>query len=170
MAREVYGITGLETTLARLRALPAEVASKNGGIALSALRKGGAVIRDQMKANVRQIVRTPNIGGGDDESTGLLEASITVRRGKRHAALKGERVWVMVPRRKVYPIGKKVKTQFPVARIGQILEYGSARLKSPHPWAGPAFHARKREAVEVIIRETNRGLDAAERKLKGRVR
>ena len=157
--RIVVNVEGLETTLARLEALPAEVVSKSGGPVKAGLRKGALVIRDEMRRNVQTIVDEPD-KDSDTTSTGLLRDSIAVKRGKGHATLKGERYWVMVPKRKRYPTGSGI----PVERVGQMLEYGTSK-RGPMPWAGPAFHAKKAEAMQVIVSEMNRAISTIERRL-----
>lgn len=162
--RTEVSIRGLETTLARLEALPAEIVSKGGGPVRTALRKAALLIRDEMRKNVQAIMDEPNVNGEDD-STGTLRDSITVKRGKPHATLKGERYWVMVPKRKRYAPGGKSKSGIGVETVGQMLEYGTERLVEPKPWAGPAFHAKKLEATLLAVNEVNKGIEAVERKL-----
>ena len=159
MAREVFKVEGLEGVLKSLQELPKEVSQKRGGPVRSALRKGANVIRKQAQANVRAITQEPNVGGGD-YSTGLLEKSITVVRGRPHKTLNGERMFVLVPRRRRYPISKRTPTGIPVVMVGRMLEYGTKRNPA-HPWMGPAFHAKKTEAVNVTIAELKKGIDKA---------
>lgn len=167
MAREVFKIEGLEGVLKSLQDLPKEISQKRGGPVRSALRKGANVIRKQAQANVKQITATPNVGGGD-YSTGLLAKSITVVRGRPHKTLNGERMFVLVPRRRRYPISKRTPTGIPVVMVGRMLEYGFNVTKKgrtfkrdPMPWMGPAFHAKKTEAVNVTIAELKKGIDKA---------
>ena len=157
MARETVRIEGLDTLLDRLRRLGPE-AAKRGGPVRRAVRKGAVIIANEAKANVRQIVATPNING-QDESTGTLEKSIRPVRGKPNRnGLKGETFFVMIPKRARYPISKRTPTGMPVAMVGRMLEYGTAKRR-PHRWMGPAFHAKKSEAVEVIVRELKAGIE-----------
>lgn len=50
-----------------------------------------------------------------------------------------------------------------------MLEYGTSKRK-PMPWARPAFHAKKQEAVTVMIAETEKGISKIEKKLAATVR
>lgn len=159
MARETFQIEGLEGVLKSLQQLPKEISQKRGGPVRAALRKGANVIRKQAQANVRKITQEPNVGGGD-YSTGLLEKSITVVRGKPHKTLNGERMFVLVPKRRRYPISKRTPTGIPVVMVGRMLEYGTTR-RAPMPWMGPAFHAKKAEAVSVVVTELRKGIDKA---------
>jgi HK97 gp10 family phage protein len=163
VARETFSIEGLAEVKARLEALPRELVSKGGGPVRVGLRKGALVIRDKMRQNAQEVIDRPNVGGGD-ESTGLLVKSITVKRGKAHASLKGERYWVMIPKRLRYPISTRSPSGISVERVGQMLEYGTSRVPA-YPWAGPAFHATKGEAVAVVVREMGRGLSRVEKQL-----
>ena len=163
MARETVRIEGLDTLLDRLRRLGPE-ASKRGGPVRRAVRKGAVIIANEAKANVRQIVATPNVSG-HDESTGTLEKSIRPVRGKPNRnGLKGETFFVMIPKRARYPISKRTPTGMPVAMVGRMLEYGTAKRR-PHRWMGPAFHAKKGEAVQVMTDDVLKGIEALEKKL-----
>lgn len=163
MARESVQITGLDDVVRRLKALGAE-ASKRGGPVRAAVRKGAVVIQKEMQANVRRIVATPNIGGGD-ESTGLLEKSIKPLRAKaRRDGVKGETFIVTVPKRARYPVDKRTPSGIGVATVGKMLEYGTPKRR-PMPWARPAFHAKKGEAVREMTDELLKGIDKLERKV-----
>lgn len=167
MANEAFKIEGLEGVLKSLQDLPKEISQKRGGPVRTALRKGANVIRAQAQANVRHITATPNVGGGD-YSTGLLAKSIKVVKGRAHKTLNGERMFVLVPKRARYPISKRTPTGIPVVMVGRMLEYGFDVTKKgrtfkrdPMPWMGPAFHAKKTEAVNVTITELKKGIDKA---------
>ena len=163
MARETVRIEGLDDVVRRLKALGSE-ASKRGGPVRAGVRKGAVVIQKEMQANVQRIIATPNKGGGD-ESTGMLEKSIKPMRAKANRrGLKGETFIVGPAKRARYPIGDRNKTAISVATVGKMLEYGTAKRK-PMPFARPAFHAKKDEAVKVMTDETLRGIEKLERKL-----
>ena len=166
MADNAFEIRGLDGVLRALQALPKEVSQKRGGPVRTSLRKGANIIRDEAKANVRRITDTPNIGG-ENLSTGTLEKGIRVIRGKTSIWKGEERMMVLVPRRLRYPVSKKTPTGIGVATVGRMLEYGTSRTigKEPHRWMGPAFHAKKSEAVEVIVRELKAGIDKIVQKL-----
>ncbi|WJJ93443.1 HK97 gp10 family phage protein [Neopusillimonas aromaticivorans] len=91
-------VKGLNGALETLRALPAEIVSKRGGPVKLALAKAARVIRDQAKANVRAIVAEPNKDGRPTKSTGALEKSIIVTRGKMRGGVKGEKYLVRIPK------------------------------------------------------------------------
>lgn len=162
MARDTVRIDGLDDLLRRLKALGAE-AQKSGGPVGQAVRAGGKVIASQAKANVEQIVATPNIGGGD-ESTGLLASSIRTMRAKAHKVLKGETYIVTVPKARRYPIGARSPSGAPVALVGRLLEYGTPKRR-PMAWMRPAFHGKKNEAVKVMTTTLLKGIARLERKL-----
>jgi HK97 gp10 family phage protein len=155
MAREAIRIEGLEGVMKTLRALPKEMVSKNGGPVLFALRKGGKVLAEQMKANLRRIILEPNLDGKPSESTGLLEKNVAVKRGGKPKGQNGERVIVGF-RRKSYPAnrGKNVSTP----QVARLLEYGDEK-KRAHPFIRPAFDAKKTEAVDTFTREIRARLD-----------
>ena len=48
--------------------------------------------------------------------------------------------------------------------VGRMLEYGTAKRR-PHRWMGPAFHAKKGEAVQVMTDDVLKGIEALEKKL-----
>lgn len=77
MAEQAFNIEGIDDLLSRLQALPKEISTKRGGPARMALRKGGNVMRDEMRRNIGRIVDAPNIGG-DNESTGLMQKSVAI--------------------------------------------------------------------------------------------
>lgn len=161
MTRETVRVEGLDTVMRRLKALGPE-ASKRGGPVRAAVRKAAVVIQKEAQANVRRIVAIPNVGGGD-ESTGLLEKSIKPMRQKaRKDGVKGESFIVTAPRRARYPISEKTPTGIGVATVGKMLEYGTSRNR-PHKWMGPAFHAKKSEAVEVMRDELLKRIDKLEK-------
>lgn len=163
MARETVTITGLDDVVRRLKALGAE-ASKRGGPVRAAVRKGAVVIQKEAQANVRRIVATPNIGGGD-ESTGLLEKSIKpIRMKAKRGGEKAESYLVTVPKRARYPISRRTPSGIGVATVGKMLEYGTPK-RQPMPWMRPAFHAKKGEAVQVMAEDVLKGIDKLEKKL-----
>lgn len=157
MANNAFQIRGLDGVLRALQALPKEVSQKRGGPVRTSLRKGANLIRNEARQNVRRITSTPNLGGGDF-STGKLEKSIAVVRGKTSLRKNEERLMVLIPRRARYPVSKRTPTGISVAAVGRMLEYGTSRNK-PHRWMGPAFHAKKQEAVDTIVRELKAGID-----------
>lgn len=164
MARETVRMEGLDTVLRRLKAL-GPAASKRGGPVRAAVRKGAMVIVKEAQTNVQAIIDAPN-ANGDDESTGLLKKSIQTFRAKAKAGEKGETYVVSVKRRVKYPGTGKVNT---ATMNGQRLEYGTSKRK-PMPWMRPAFHAKKDEAVKVMIAETENGIAKLEKSVVASVR
>ena len=160
-----FDIEGLDDVIARLRRLPKEVSQKRGGPVRAGLRKGGNIIRKRARENVRRITDTPNIGGWDN-STGRLEKSIAVVRGKTSIYKSEERIFVLVPKRVRYPINKRTPTGIGVATIGRMLEYGTERSHGKrHRWMGPAYNAERENALATIIRETLAGIDKLEKQM-----
>jgi len=163
MADNAFHIEGLDGVLDALRALPKEVSQKNGGPVRRVLRKAANLIRDEAKRNVSRIVAAPNIGGAD-VSTGTLEKSISVVRGRPHRTLNGERMMVLIPKRRRYAVAKRTPSGISVATVGRMLEYGTEKRK-PMPWMRPAFHAKKSEAVQLVVRELPRDIARVATKL-----
>lgn len=162
MAAETVRIEGLDALLRRLKAFPKEMSAR-GGPVRAGVRKAAMVIVNEAKANVRHIIATPNVGGLD-ESTGLLEKSISTFRAKARPGERGETFVVSAKRRVKYPDGKTTAT-INAAR----LEYGTSKRR-PMPFMRPAFHAKKNEAVRVMIAETEKGIARIEKKLAATVR
>jgi len=160
-------LTGLDGVLKALEALPAEVVSKNGGVARRALRKGAVLILKQAQANLR--VSTSNATeDGKRYSTGLLLKNLVVTRGKAPSSGKGERQLVRV-RRVAYDgskLGKKDRAGKRVTTLqtANLLEYGSSKQQA-EPWLRPAFEAKATDAIAVVERELIREVELAVRKL-----
>lgn len=161
MARETVTITGLDDIVRRLKALGPE-ASKRGGPVRIAVRKGAVVIQKEAQANIDKIVSDPNIG--PDVSSGLLSKSYKPVRAKAPQRYKGETYFLLIPKRTRYPISPRTPSGIGVSTVGQMLEYGTSKRRAM-PWARPAFHAKKSEAVEVMRDETLKGIERLERKL-----
>lgn len=159
---ESFKILGLAGVLDTLKQLPPEVVSKNGGPIRSALRKAAQVIQKEAQANVRRIVAEPNIGGAPSKSTGALEKSIKVTRGKMRGGLKGETALVTIPpirkkyadtrlNRRKHRVGK-IHSVSPLTYYAWFLEFGTERMR-PHPFMQPAFMSKKGEAVNVFVQQ-----------------
>lgn len=156
-------LTGVDDVLKMLNALPAEVVSKRGGVVKQALRKGALVIL----AAERVALRSAIAANGEDESTGLLEKSLIVSRGKAPTDGRGERFLVRVKRvaydgqkiRRGGKVGKRVTT----LKSAQLMEYGSGH-QAAQPWIRPAFKANAAKAISVVEQETLRGIDRAAKK------
>lgn len=151
-------ISGLDDVLNKLKALPPEVVSKRGGPVKSALRKGGVVVQQAMRANIRAIVAEPNAEGFDYVSTGTLEKSVVVRRDPRPERTgANERYRVLVARRK-YADGT------PVIAAARWLEFGTERMQAK-PWATPAYFEARQRALDTVVSELRNGIDRIVRKM-----
>jgi len=168
-------VQGLDGVLQTLQSLPPEIVSKRGGPVKLALAKAARVIRDQAKANVRAIVAEPNKDGRPTKSTGALEKSIIVTRGKMSSGVKGEKYLVRIPKgdtfryantrynRRKKKVGKKYTVEAPTY-YGRLLEYGTSKMR-PHPWLRPAVAQKGEEAINVFTTDLNRRIDATIKKL-----
>jgi hypothetical protein len=156
-------IEGADGVLALLRALPREVAAKNGGPVRKALRKGALVILKQAQSNLAISTAASDASGmfaGAAGSTGLLAKALTVTRGKAPASGNGERYIVRVLR-KMYPdrSGKPVSTR----ATATWLEYGQPDQPA-EPWLRPAFSAKAGEAISVTTTALVKDVEALARK------
>lgn len=163
--RVTVRIEGLRGVMGVLRGLPKEL--KAGRIVRRAVRKGGVVIQEGVKANIRRVVAEPNVGGLPTESSGALEASVTVRRKSPEGGKNGEAV----------SVGVSKLTKRALATLQGVLgdpryyiwwlEFGTERMR-PHPVVRPAFDTKKEVALATMVTELNRGIASAFRKLKQR--
>lgn len=149
MADTAFKITGLDGVLESLKALPLEVSQKRGGPVRKVVRSAAHIIRDEVKRNAERVVSMPNEDGRND-STGTLVRNIKTLKGKYRG--KGERYIVTVPKRAKYPGGLKVQLN------AQRLEYGTSN-RQPMPFFRPAFHAKKTEALQYVVRELPKEID-----------
>lgn len=116
-------LRGLDDVMSKLRALPAEVVSKNGGPVKSALRKGGVVIQKAAQENIRRVVSNTVAAGYT--STKVLEKSIVVRRDpnpQRSGA--SERYRVMIARGRKYEGRTNKGKPLTAIMTGRWLEFG----------------------------------------------
>lgn len=161
MATVTFEVKGLEGVINTLKSLPPELVSRRGGPVRAALRKAAVVIQKQEIENLQAIIAEPNKGSAD-QSTGLLEQNIVVSRSRLKGGQNGERYLVRI-RKKSYQVnGKPVVTP----QVARLLEYGSERLHPPKPFIRPAFDAKKNEAVNTFVTETNKGIERVYKKLK----
>lgn len=154
---ELEFIKGLDGLLDTLKALPPEIVSKRGGPVRTALRKGGVVFQKEAQANVRAIVAETNKGGFESRSGGTLEKAIIVSRRKPQSAFKGEIFRVRVKR------GAKNAFGVTANKYGGILEFGDQFLR-PRAWMRRAFDTRKDEALNAIVSDLRKRIDAAIKK------
>lgn len=143
-------ITGLDETIAALRALPAALSGKNGGPIRKALFAAAKPFRDE----ARQRVRVRKVGGGN------LRDSIIIRRDRNPAASgAAERYTVTIrTRRRKYANNRvnkrlrRVGTRFEDwgnAYYGKFLEFGTSRMPA-YPFLRPAFENKKTSSVDVF--------------------
>lgn len=159
MANDTQTMKGLDDVLAKLEALPREIASKNGGPVRVALRKGAIVIRDEWKSQVQRVIDEPNVGGKPTVSTGLLKSSITVTRDSKPQRARANERYVVRVRSKKYPNGKTTTPQ-----VARLLEYGSEKMQAK-PWAAPGFMGRRQQALNTVVTEMNKGIERIVKKL-----
>lgn len=174
MATVTIKLEGLDGVLNTLKSLPPELVSRRGGPVRAALRKAAVVIQKQEIENLQYIILEPN-KDSSDRSTGLLEKNIVVSRSRLAGGQNGERYLVRV-RRKVYPeqaqktnVRAKGAKNVVTSQVARLLEYGTVRRK-PFPFIRPAFDAKKQEAVDTFVRETNKGIERILKKLKRQYR
>lgn len=156
-------LRGVDGLLDTLKKLPPELVSKRGGPVKLALAKGARLIRDQALTNLRSAIER-----NGDASTGLLEKSVIVSRGKAPSSGKGERYLVRV-RRKAYDqqkisrkqaAGKRATTH----KTASLLEYGSVNQMAT-PWLRPAVRQKSAQAINVITDDLKRRVDLVVKKL-----
>lgn len=161
MAQDTREIQGLDNFLTLASQLPKELVSKNGGVVLSALRKGGAVMRESIRAEYQRIIDEPNVAG-EYRSTGVLIKSVSARRARRPGALGGnEALIVGVAGRQKYPDGTKV------ALVAGVLEVGTETIEANAP-VRKAFDASKDAALSAVVKGAIEGIDRAVKKLNKR--
>lgn len=153
-------LTGADSTLRMLRALPREISGKRVAPARQALRKGAVVIRDAARANLR--VQTSNATSeGRQLSTGLLERNIIVSVGRLPPGQRGELYRVRVRRRVFYVRKQRVS----ISKTGALLEYGSSQQPA-EPWLRPAVNSHAQQAIETVVRELNAGIQRLVQRLR----
>lgn len=156
-------VEGLAELAKALKALPPEIAGKNGGPLRKAIGRAAVVIRDD--ARRRAPVDTGN----------LRDNIISVRKRKSPQGTEGYFVEVRRKRRKYANTranrrkkraGMNYETMGE-AYYGMFVELGTA--KSPaQPFLRPAFESKKVEAVETFRVELAKGIERAAQKVRGR--
>lgn len=150
---------GLDDILSKLKSLPPEIASKNGGPVKSALRKGGVVVQRAAQAAIRRVVRNTEAEGY--VSTQVLEKAIVVRRDsnpQRSGA--NERYRVLIARGRKY--GDRVNKGKPVTAVmtGRWLEAGTEEQPA-EPWMTPAYFESRERALNTVVVELGKGVNRA---------
>ncbi len=157
-------LKGLDDVLDKLRSLPPEIASKNGGPVKASLRKGGVVIQKAMKANIQRVTRDTEAEGFT--STRVLENAVVVRRDSNpQRAGANERYRVLIARGRKYG-DRKNKNGKPVTAVmtGRWLEGGSEKQPA-EPWATPAYFSAREEALSTVEKDLAAGVEKAIRKV-----
>lgn len=145
---ETVRVDGLKGVLEMLHALPTEVASKNGGPARAALRKGTMVIVKQARLNFAAAVALAGLTGVTD-TTGFTAKNIVAKRRRPPSGVKGEKFVVTVAG-KTHPNGNKFKNKPLVANdVAFMMEIGTEKQPAT-PWLRPAFHAKAEAAIRVV--------------------
>jgi len=146
-------LRGLDDVLAKLKALPPEIASKRGGPVKAALRKGAVVVQREAQANVRRV--TQNTEEAGYASTKTLEKAIVVRRDpnpQRSGA--NERYRVLISRKRYE--GRDTKA----VATGRYLEIGTEHQKA-EPWMTPAYMSSREKALSTVEQELIKGVNRA---------
>jgi HK97 gp10 family phage protein len=163
---EFVKLTGLDASVAALRALPREIAGSNGGPLRGALFAGA---RD-MRAEV--VLRAPEDTGNlkrniiivrdrDPRSKGMAEHyMIVIRVGRRSNRVKrAYRVGRLSPRLRLLGGGDAYYGIFP--------EFGTAKQPA-QPFMRPGFEATKMHVVSTFIRELRKGVSRAAARARAR--
>lgn len=170
MAVEPFRIEGLAGVLKTLEELPAEIVSKAGGPVRQGLRAAMRMMAEEVRENLRRIIREPNCNG-QNKSTGLLLENIRVGsfrlRGQNGEA---QRVYIRkkrYPPRRVDTKPRKEGGPKPVVtpQVARLLEYGNEKLNPPKPFLRPAFNQNKERAVNIFETELKRRIDLVQKRL-----
>lgn len=160
---EFANVHGLKETVAALRALPSQFASKNGGPMRAALFKAAKPMRDDA------IARAP-------VDTGNLKANVYLYRDRNPAAVGANERYIIGVRQKRR---KYARTQLNrrLGRIGKsfalrgdayywwFVEFGTERM-SARPFLRPAFESGKAAFVSTFAAELAKGVESAARRAK----
>jgi HK97 gp10 family phage protein len=141
---KVHGLRELGEFLTKR--LPAEIASKNGGPLITALRASGRMMRDEAKRRV-------------PVKSARLQEAISMRRMKNPPTTEGVQVYVKRGRSKEDTRGAFYAAMVEYGTIG-----GDKPDQAPQPYMRPTFEAKKIEALDVFWKSFARNLKAAERK------
>lgn len=162
-------VEGLAELAKALKALPPEIAGKNGGPLRKAIGRAAVVIRDD--ARRRAPVDTGN----------LRDNIIAVRKRKSPQGTEGYFIEVRRKRRKYAntranrrkkraglnyeTMGEAYYGMF--VELGTEKELGTAKMQA-QPFLRPAFESKKVEAVETFRVELAKGIEQAAKKVRGR--
>lgn len=168
MARNTFDINvkGVPELVAAMKALPAELVSKNGGPVRRALAKSAAMIRDAAKDRVK--VRTGNLKDHiamlRDRRPGTSGASerymVGIRGGTRTTYANTRR------NRAKNLAGKTYEKQGP-AFYGRFLELGTSKM-APQPFLRPAFNENADDAIVLFLTALNADIERIAKRLAAR--
>ena len=158
-----FDIKGTADLIKTLESLPVEVVSKRGGPVKLALKKAAMVIRDEESRRFNSLVNA----NGTNETTGLLNKSIIVKRGRMEPGTKGEK-YIVTFKRSVYvkslisaarKLGTAQSSETVTTRkTAQLFEWGSSH-QPPRKFILPSFHAKAGEAMDVFKDDLKRRID-----------
>lgn len=158
MAQDSDILQGLDNFLEIAKQLPAELVSSRGGVVLSALRRGGNLMKRGIKDEIQRIIDEPNVGG-EYRSTGVLQKSVKAWRSRRPKRYGGNEVLIVgVHPRAEYPDGTRA------ALVAGVLENGTETMEAKAP-VRKAFEAKKQESLDAIVKASNDGIARAIKKL-----
>jgi HK97 gp10 family phage protein len=163
MASNLQHVQGLDGLLDALKALPPEIASKNGGPARAALAKGAKIIRDDAR------IRAP-------KDTGATAANIVMKRdGRPDRFGVNERYTVGVRggslstysntkrNRRKGVVGKKYEKQSSTY-YWRFKEFGTEKMAAT-PFMRPAFESNQARAMAAITDTLAKGIERAAKKV-----
>lgn len=158
-------IHGLRELGERLKALPGEIASKNGGPLLAALRKMGREIQKDAQQLVpvdtgtlrENIIVTRD---RDPQSLGMTEAVHVTVRYKARAYRDNKK------NRKAKKVGEEYQDHGPLY-YAKFLEFGTVRA-APHPFMRPAFEGAQARLPEMFQKELSAAIERAVQKMRRR--
>lgn len=158
-----FDIKGTADLIKTLESLPTELVTKRGGPVKLALKKAAMVIRDEESRRFNTLVNQ----NGTNETTGLLNKSIIVKRGRMEPGVKGEK-YIVTFKRSVYvkslisavrKLGTGQKSDTVTTRkTAQLFEWGSSH-QPPRKFILPSFHAKAGEAMDVFKDDLKRRID-----------
>jgi len=159
-------LKGLDDVLDKLKRLPPEIVSKNGGPVRLALMKGAKVIVAEWQAQIQRVIDESNVGGEPTDSTGLLKSSVGFTRDGKPQRHRANERYVVRIRNKKYPNTKDGKDGKPVttSQVARLLEYGTEKMQAK-PWATPGYMASRQRALNTVVSELNAGIDRVIKKL-----
>lgn len=166
MAKE---IEGLAQVVANLRALPAEIAGKNGGPLRAAMFQAAKIVRDEARARVP-------VNDGENAIPPHLREQIILKRDPNPRAIDNaaERYIVTVKykarkykntkrNRRLGVVGSKYQ-HFGDFYYWRFLEFGSSEIK-PHHFMRDAFESNKNALAGIVRDQLAAAIAAAVRKM-----